>query len=167
MSDELDRIEAELKDLEERAAKIAETAYEAVINDFLAKFPEVHALTWTQGTPSFNDGDPCRFGVDEVEVIPTISGWEALGLGEPAGEVEDIDEETETVSGYDLYDYGPDREHKFHNERAKELFEALERINSFFSRPTLTDYLEDEYTEYGARVKVTRTGTTSEEYYME
>lgn len=29
--------------------------------------PEITSVTWTQGTPSFNDGEPCEFSVGEVE----------------------------------------------------------------------------------------------------
>lgn len=36
--------------------------------DKLFAFPEVEAVRWGQNTPSFNDGDPCVFGVGELRV---------------------------------------------------------------------------------------------------
>lgn len=34
---------------------------------FFENNPEIKAVGWTQGTPSFNDGDPCVFSVYEVQ----------------------------------------------------------------------------------------------------
>lgn len=34
---------------------------------FFENNPDIKAVGWTQGTPSFNDGDPCVFSVYEVQ----------------------------------------------------------------------------------------------------
>lgn len=39
--------------------------------DFFNEHPDIHALSWRQYTPYFNDGDPCVFGVRE----PYYSRW--------------------------------------------------------------------------------------------
>jgi hypothetical protein len=49
-----------------------------------ALIPPGHALEWTQGTPSFNDGDACKFSVHEPNLIK---------FGEPF-ESEDYDDDT-------------------------------------------------------------------------
>jgi len=40
------------------------TAFKAVF----AEYPNVTKLTWTQYTPYFNDGDPCVFSVNDLNV---------------------------------------------------------------------------------------------------
>jgi len=37
------------------------------ISKVLEQLPQVHYIQWTQYTPYFNDGEPCVFGVGEVE----------------------------------------------------------------------------------------------------
>lgn len=32
--------------------------------------PEGYVLAWTQGTPSFNDGDPCTFSMHSIKLVP-------------------------------------------------------------------------------------------------
>lgn len=46
---------------------------EMLLSGFQKFFGEmnIYAVTWTQGTPGFNDGDPCVFGVDEFSIFET------------------------------------------------------------------------------------------------
>ncbi|NTF18060.1 hypothetical protein G6L37_06555 [Agrobacterium rubi] len=48
-----------------------QSVFKAVFADFFAKCPEAHALGWTQGTPSWNDGDATEFSVHEVNLYLT------------------------------------------------------------------------------------------------
>ena len=68
MSNPLDEILARKREAEakiEAARKELKEAGTGVLKDLLAplfeKFPEVAAVSWTQYTPYFNDGDPCTF----------------------------------------------------------------------------------------------------------
>lgn len=49
----------------EKSMKGAKKEITAALADLL---PEGFLLEWTQGTPSFNDGDPCRFRVESVYI---------------------------------------------------------------------------------------------------
>jgi len=48
---------------------------------FFEKNPDIKALGWLQYTPSFNDGEPCTFGVGELHVT-TEDNYEDLDLYE-------------------------------------------------------------------------------------
>ncbi len=39
-----------------------------IFDAFFKSCPEAKVVTWVQGTPSFNDGDPCRFSVHDIYV---------------------------------------------------------------------------------------------------
>ncbi len=39
-----------------------------IFENFFDSCPEAKIVTWTQGTPSFNDGDPCYFSVHDIYV---------------------------------------------------------------------------------------------------
>lgn len=40
-----------------------------MFKSFFERFPEVYCVCWTQYSPYFNDGEPCRFGVNESSVV--------------------------------------------------------------------------------------------------
>lgn len=61
--------------------------------DAILAIPEVHSLRWRQYTPYFNDGDPCEFGVHDLEVKLTTSP-------EDAGDWEDGYEDSWTLGYY-------------------------------------------------------------------
>lgn len=74
------------------------------LDGFFAKYPFVSFIRWAQGTPGFNDGEPCTFDLHEAR----------FGLNDPDSEVdedhEDFDGEygdnTFTSSAlYDLADW--------------------------------------------------------------
>jgi hypothetical protein len=49
-------------------AKAGKELFAEELKSFFAAHPNVKALRWTQYTPSFNDGDPCRFSLSDVQV---------------------------------------------------------------------------------------------------
>src|SRR5437868_5615429 len=60
---------AEMKREYERQIQEAGQGLFAVeFKNFFAAHPEVRVLRWTQGTPSFNDGDACVFSVYDMHV---------------------------------------------------------------------------------------------------
>ena len=65
------KIEELVKIKAEYDAKIkgmGKDAISEVYMEFFAVHPKVVAARWTQSTPSFNDGEPCRFGVGDTEL---------------------------------------------------------------------------------------------------
>lgn len=40
----------------------------AIFKDFFEEHPEARAARWNQYTPGFNDGDPCTFRVNDLEI---------------------------------------------------------------------------------------------------
>ena len=82
----------------------AREAYDAVIGevrkDTLGKhlaelIPEGFFLTWTQGTPSFNDGEPCEFAVHSPYLVTTceVEGdYEKPVLTDRPRDMESLDE---------------------------------------------------------------------------
>mgnify|MGYP001613573476 CR=1 FL=1 len=72
-------------------------AIKELFEEFFAAAPSIKAVTWTQYTPGFNDGDPCRFGVHEFSYCLDLSKVEN-------DEDEHEDEETGYMSSYSLHD---------------------------------------------------------------
>jgi hypothetical protein len=60
-------MEAEFTALKKEMQTKGEKALKASLSAIFDEFPELTAVSWTQYTPSFNDGDACVFGVGEVE----------------------------------------------------------------------------------------------------
>lgn len=73
--------------------------------DKLLDMEHVESVRWTQHTPSFNDGEPCRFGVGTVSV--KLTGFEVSEDGFETSEDRWYDEDDEVfLSQYELYVYG-------------------------------------------------------------
>lgn len=63
-----EQIRAKSAALNEQIAALRKEAAEMVkpmLQEFIAANPQVKAITWSQYTPYFNDGDPCTFSVNE------------------------------------------------------------------------------------------------------
>lgn len=86
------------------------TESQALVNDIFKEYFEkygevVYAIHWTQGTPGFNDGDPCYFSVHEKFLSFTEEGYDS---GE--GDMHDFDLESEyeqVLTEWDAYDIDP------------------------------------------------------------
>jgi len=82
------------KQLDTTREEMVKIGKEALTNEFKRVFeewPEVEGIRWTQYTPYFNDGDPCRFSVHTCYVK----------IGDFGGDDDDGWKE-----GYDLGEYG-------------------------------------------------------------
>lgn len=63
-----DQIRAKTAALNEQIAALQKEAAEMVkpmLSEFIKANPQVKAVSWSQYTPYFNDGDPCTFSVNE------------------------------------------------------------------------------------------------------
>lgn len=63
-------IKAALKELEiaQKAIKSNTEKTVGLLKNLIDETPEVLAIRWSQYTPGFNDGDPCEFSVNDLEV---------------------------------------------------------------------------------------------------
>lgn len=60
--DSLKQLKADyMKKVAEEGANLVKKEFKAVFD----KYPELRAVTWSQYTPYFNDGEPCEFSVRE------------------------------------------------------------------------------------------------------
>jgi hypothetical protein len=63
--------------------KLADEAEKTVSEEFavlLQAHPRLQAVRWTQFTPHFNDGEPCEFGMNGVDVA--VQGFQGSGSEE-------------------------------------------------------------------------------------
>lgn len=58
--------------------KEGKDALKDAFKEFFDAVPEAKCIGWTQSTPSFNDGDPCRFSVHELNLFLTKKALEDL-----------------------------------------------------------------------------------------
>lgn len=56
------QIRAEIKKKREELKKAVQDAFTGGIKTYFDEFPDLKAVSWTQYTPHFNDGEPCTFG---------------------------------------------------------------------------------------------------------
>lgn len=135
----------------------------AQFDKFFAKYPDVQFLRWGQGTPSFNDGDPCEFFAGELR----------LGLQE-LPEDEDVEEDTEygdgTITYYEMYDLDRTDNHNYTKTftRSHNGFAFTEEFINDFNKVTLEggefyELLQDNFGD-PAEVTATREGF-SVDYY--
>jgi len=63
-------IKAVLKETEEAQSVIRANTKKTVgmLKDLINATPEVLAVRWSQYTPGFNDGEPCEFSVNDLEI---------------------------------------------------------------------------------------------------
>lgn len=72
--------------LKEEARKNGEAYFKALLQNLFEENPEIQMITWTQGTPGFNDGEPCTFNLHEIDYILTPEYLESINnilLAEP------------------------------------------------------------------------------------
>lgn len=126
--------------------QIGEEEVVAEYRRYLEQHPEVYGVMWTQWTPSFNDGEPCRFMVAE----PT------------------------QFTKKQLLDYLLDKDYEenvLEEQEEDDLFRSLSlRELEGYSRSTKNmlfmdeDILESVFGD-GVTVVVTRTGVYTREYF--
>lgn len=72
-----DELTAIINEAQERARKETQAILDEVFADFFKRHGDrVYAIWWTQGTPSFNDGDECTFSVHDVMIAFSEEAFE-------------------------------------------------------------------------------------------
>lgn len=132
------------KDFQKRGQEILKKSF----SSFFEAYPKVKAITWTQYTPYFNDGEACVFGVGDMWVLSKKSyeDWQEEGGG--------YAEEYDVIRPY--------IEDKYEDELTKE---EKKNINVFVR--TIQALSDDLYLDmFGDHVYViaTRKGFKVEEY---
>lgn len=174
------------KEIAERIAEIKpqkRELFEAGIKDLFAKHTDLHQIHWRQSTPSWNDGEPCRFSVGSIFVNNwdiEYGGWDD-DLEEEYEDEEDEEDSEETLSQTpqtnpaqsleafythyeNLYGYGDVYDSERY-KRFKEVMSALPPIaeaKAFLDLFDESDY-EDMYGD-GVRVTINREGVEIEDY---
>jgi hypothetical protein len=75
---EYTKVRKQIESLEKEAQKLAKSFLMDGLKELFREHKDVGGISWTQGTPSFNDGDPCTFSsshdspellaIDEVDI---------------------------------------------------------------------------------------------------
>lgn len=92
---EMNSLNAKIKALQEEASKTSQEVFKQSLAKFFTAVPEITAITWTQYTPYFNDGEACEFGVGEPNF------YSKYDTETKSDDDEDEDEEFE----FDPHDY--------------------------------------------------------------
>lgn len=74
-----------IKALEEEINNTAKANFNKMVQELFIKYPELNSFSWTQYTPYFNDGEPCEFGVHEVDEINGYRRWSSRDEQEGEG----------------------------------------------------------------------------------
>jgi len=124
----------------------AREALNKVFRIFWDNNPEVNVIVWKQYAPTFNDGDPCVFSVNELTFsnLTDKTEYSLLDYGEYEGEDENV---------WAVGVYARNNDH-LNLQEAKEL-------QSFLHSSAMTDVMKTFFGEE-SRVVATRDGFTSE-----
>lgn len=148
--------------LKAELVKEVTTAMRPAAEEFFAKYPQVRAITWTQYTPYFNDGDSCEFSVHEPHIF-VVDQTEGRDSGE---EIED-DTDISSMSPYDGYDIyalnaavSARRDYPDLNWVTQEFIDDFESFVAFTSDEDTMETIFGDHTQ----VIIAPTGITTVEY---
>jgi hypothetical protein len=65
----IDELKEKIKETNKLVSEHAKEALDKAFENIFNKYPEVVGFKWHQYVPSFNDGDPCEFYLNEPEYI--------------------------------------------------------------------------------------------------
>lgn len=69
MFEAVEALGAQYEAMKAKLGSEGRAAVKAMFQGFFATYPGVSAVRWTQYTPHFNDGDPCRFSVHDADIL--------------------------------------------------------------------------------------------------
>jgi hypothetical protein len=153
----IDRLTTEMKNFIEAQQEILKVNFQNFLKEVFNEYPRLVSFSWTQGTPSFCDGDPCYFGAnlnDDYEDF-IYEGFDP--------EIHSIyvnpNDNTVTLDW---------REKKTRPALPIEIeYSQITRtLDNFIGNNNMKGVLESLYGD-GTKVIVTRDGVETEEYYMD
>lgn len=66
LSNNIKSLVNEFNKMKKQFQEKAKAVFVETVSEFWKLNPKIHAITWVQYTPYFNDGEPCEFGVHEL-----------------------------------------------------------------------------------------------------
>lgn len=75
---EVEEYNVKVNEFKEKAKTFIENSFSEITKEFFKENPEVQCIFWRQYTPYFNDGEPCEFGIRELEFV--TSGFDIDNL---------------------------------------------------------------------------------------
>ena len=129
-----------------------------ILKSLIKSVPEVEAVRWSQYTPGFNDGDPCEFSVNELEIK---FNTDKLPVNE---EFEPEDNNDGFLNSYDVEKYIESQEDVIN---FKEIAEFEKKIKVFYEVHEIlssnSNTLEETFGN-NVRITVTHKGIEKEDY---
>jgi hypothetical protein len=98
-----EQLTKDLDDAREAMLEVGKAAIKPAILEFMEAHPEVNRIRVKMGTPSFNDGDPCLFTIDEPEVELVAGDLDATEA-DPDDDEEDDDDDWDDEEDGDFLD---------------------------------------------------------------
>ena len=129
--------EQRLDGLRTEMDSISRLGLDAAAQAFFKSFPQIQTVYWHQFIPTFNDGDPCLFSVNEIHYSPL----EYTDIDGPYG-----NQEKDEVTGYE-------------SDAPAGFQEMAREFEGFIG--SIADYLQRAY-ECDAFVRVHRGGVIAE-----
>ena len=158
--DKIDSLRAELKKHEKSAAKDIMSLLKVTMKEN----PLIVGLRWQQGTPGFNDGEPCLFNVHGpfFKFADSVTGGEKV-------EAEDEDDEDQSRGWLDA-EYELDEEwwsartDILNHKEIAALKKTVKEVTKVYNQlTTMESELADMFDD-GTEVTVTATGVECEDY---
>lgn len=140
MVEEMEKVK---KEFQEKGKEILKKSFKA----FFDAVPSVKAITWTQYTPYFNDGEPCVFGVGEMFALSKKSykAWKDDG-----GYVEEY-AVTSSWGEYDPAENGGLTKEEF--EATKNFIDNIHKLSDDIFEDMFGDHVEVIATKKGFEVE--------------
>lgn len=98
--------------------------------------PKIKAVSWTQYTPYFMDGDTCTFSINEVNFLTFIPQYPREDYSDFTDDEENVTEEDFAVNSYKLHTVG----------LTPEGIDALKRFNTFINNNE--DLMEEAFGDH-------------------
>lgn len=161
---ELEALKEKMVELRKELLEQSKVSFKEISKVIFEKFPELKSFEWTQGTPSFNDGEPCEFGVHDVYINNEEEGEGPNYYSETVYEYA-----TKLVKGYDyrmreVPDYSNkinERPNPDYNPRLIAASQACNKLVHSLDPDALMSMFGN-----GAKIIVTPEKVEAEEWYM-
>lgn len=180
ISEKIDQINA----LKAEVAALQTETFDSATADLFSDFPRLKAITWSQYTPYFNDGDPCVFGVNTPQFIVDITEDNSVDVDEEFARevIQDEDTDGERVINLDEWsvkNYNGERDQnddfwlKYYKDKYERSVAVMgeDTLNALAKRAmeihrlieNSEEALEQRFGD-GVMVVVTKDGVETEEY---